>query len=165
MISTRRFVENVYGYNKQMSPKLNNVSNLLNVRTAALLATTSKKFKNEYERRLKGINEVKKVVAMQAAQVGKIRKKEAIKRIYNHLENIPGYVNYNVNKMINVYKLMKGHRVNVIRLLEIRRDQQALMRKLVKHQKRMNNAYNKYIQNRIESQGSQNYNYNTSGWN
>jgi len=164
MISTRLFVENVYGYSKQMTPKLSNVSNLLNVRTAALLATTSKKFKNEYERRLKGINEVKKVVAMQAAQAGKIRKKEAIKRIYNHLENIPGYTN-TIKNMIDVYKLMSGHRVNVIRLLEIRRDQQALMRKLVKHQKRMNNAYNKYIQNRIESQGSQNYNYNTSGWN
>ena len=144
--------------NKQLAPKLNNVSNLLNVKTAARLATVSKNFKNEYERRLKGINERKKVVTAQAAQEGERRKKEAIKRIYNHLNNIPGYTK-NIQNMIDVYRHMSGHRVNVIRLLEIRRDHQALMRKLQKHQKRMNNAYNKYIANSLD------YKYNTSGWN
>ena len=142
---------------------INQLSQFLNTQTAAKLATASKNLKKQYEHRLKGGRELGKVAAHKAAEEGKRRKKEAIKRIYNHLENIPGYVNYNINKMINIYKLMNGHRVNVIKLLEIRRDQQALMRKLVKHQKRMNNSYNKYIENRIASQG--NYKYNQSGWN
>jgi hypothetical protein len=168
MISTRRFVENVYGYSKQMAPKLNNVSNLLNVRTAALLATTSKKFKNEYERRLKGINERKKVVTAQAAQAGKLRKKEAIERLFNELVlrhgNIPSQVNYNVNQMINVYKYLNGDRLNIIELLKIRRDQQALMRKLRKARERFNKKIQKEINNMVRSQGST-PNYNTSGWN
>ena len=168
MISTRRFVENVYGYSKQMAPKLNNVSNLLNVRTAALLATTSKKFKNEYERRLKGINERRKAMTIQAAQAGKLRKKEAIERLFNELVlrhgNIPSQVNYNVNQMINVYKYLNGDRLNIIELLKIRRDQQALMRKLRKARERFNKKIQKEINNMVRSQGST-PNYNTSGWN
>ena len=151
-----------------MAPKLNNVSNLLNVRTAALLATTSKKFKNEYERRLKGINERKKVVTAQAAQAGKLRKKEAIERLFNELVlrhgNIPSQVNYNVNQMINVYKYLNGDRLNIIELLKIRRDQQALMRKLRKARERFNKKIQKEINNMVRSQGST-PNYNTSGWN
>ena len=143
---------------------INQLSQFLNTQTAAKLATASKNLKKQYNHRLTGRKELGKVVARKAAQAGKLRKKEVIKRIYNHLEEIPSYTNYNINEMIKSYEYQKGHRKNVIRLLEIRRDREALMRKLIKHQKRMNNAYNKYVENRIASQGSQNYNYNRGGW-
>ena len=168
MISTRLCVENVSGYSKQMAPKLSNVSNLLNVKTAAILATTSKKFKNEYENRLKGVNQLKRVVSMQAAQTGKIRKKEAIQRIFNNLVlthgNIPSQVNYNVNQMINVYRYLNGHKVNIIELLKIRRAQNDLKRKLEKARERFNKKVQQEINNMMRSQGST-PNYNTSGWN
>jgi F0F1-type ATP synthase membrane subunit b/b' len=151
-----------------MPAKLSNVSNLLNVKTAALLATTSKKFKNEYERRLKGINERRKAMTIQAAQAGKLRKKEAIERLFNELVlrhgNIPSQVNYNVNQMIKVYQYLNGDRLNIIELLKIRRDQQALMRKLRKARERFNKKIQQEINNMVRSQGST-PNYNTSGWN
>ena len=168
MISTRPCVENVSGYSKQMAPKLSDVANLLNTRSAAMLATTSKNFKNAYENRLKGINERKKVVTVKAAQEGKRRKKEAIQRIFNNLVlthgNIPSQVNYNVNQMINVYRYLNGHKVNIIELLKIRRAQNDLMRKLTKARERFNKKVQQEINNMMRSQGSTS-NYNTSGWN
>ena len=143
---------------------INQLSQFLNTQTAAKLATASKNLKKQYNHRLTGKKELGKVVAHQAAQAGKLRKKEAIERIRKHLEEIPSYVNYNVNQMINVYKHLRGHRVNVIRLLEIRRDQQALMRKLVKARERFNKKIQQEINNMVRSQGST-PNYNTSGWN
>jgi hypothetical protein len=151
-----------------MAPKLSNVSNLLNVKTAAMLATTSKNFKNAYENRLKGINERKKVVTAQAAQEGKRRKKEAIQKIFNNLVlthgNIPSQVNYNVKQMIKVYRYLNGHKVNIIELLKIRRAQNDLKRKLEKARERFNKKVQQEINNMVRSQGST-PNYNTSGWN
>jgi hypothetical protein len=65
--------------------------------------------------------------------------------------------------MIDTYKYMNGHQPNIVRLLEMRRDYEGLMRKLQKHRKRLNNDFNKYIANRIASQGST-PNYNRGGW-
>jgi cell division protein ZapA (FtsZ GTPase activity inhibitor) len=144
---------------------INQLSQFFNTQTAAKLATASKNLKKQYNHRLTGRKELGKVVAHKAAHAGKLRKKEAIERIRKHLEEIPSYVNYNVNQMINVYKYLRGHRVNVIRLLEIRRDQQALMRKLVKARERFNKKIQQEINNMQRNQESQNYNYNRGGWN
>ena len=134
---------------------ISDLSQLLNTQTAAKLATVSKTLKKHYNHRLTGRKELGKVVAHKAALEGKRRKKEAIQRIFNNLVlihgNIPNQVNYNVNQMINVYRYLNGHRLNIIDLLKIRRDQQALMRKLKKARERFNNK----IQQEI----------NTSGWN
>ena len=124
--------------------KLIDVVNLLKLPNTARLATTSKNFKKQYNNRLKAVRDRGQLVAYQAAQAGKRRKKAAIQRIFNSvvLEHGINPRNYN---LIKVYKKLNGHNVNVVKLMEIRQNQQSLIKKLEKQQMRLNNAYNKYI--------------------
>lgn len=153
-------------------PRVSDILQLLNAKTAAKFATTSKTLRKVARHRLSNVKSRKTVTSHQAAKLGRVRykttkKNQNLNKIYNSLNRV-GMANrmreYNVNKFINLYENAlnvsltgKEHQrlINKMKKWKSELVNEIVKRNFERYQVRMNSIFG--------SQGST-PNYNVSGW-